>query len=286
MQVKRFFLFANPEKPETVEMVSGLARQLTDMGCQALLDGWLYDRLSVGKRCEIDQLNYDQADFIIALGGDGTLLRTLPTSARLSIPVLGINMGRMGFLLEIEPDEAKEALDRILKEEYEIEERMMLSVQVNGNMTAFAANELAVTRGANPSSLTVNVWTEHESVFCVHGDGVLVSTPTGTTGYALSAGSPVVYPLLPCLIITPVCSHIMHHRPVILPDDQVIRIYVKNTRGYPHQVCIDGQEVFDLKEDSEVTVRRSTQNACFVRFKPQKFLTRLNQKQMQWSNYC
>lgn len=286
MKDKRFFLFANPEKPDTVEMVSTLTQQLAGKGCQAILDGWLYDRLRVGERCDISQLAPGDVDVIIALGGDGTLLRTLSTSARLSIPVLGINMGRMGFLLEIEPEEAEDAIDRILSGQYHEEERMMLSVQVNGSMTAFAANELAVTRGGNPSSLTINVATVNENVFCIHGDGVLVSTPTGTTGYALSAGSPVVYPLLPCLIVTPVCSHIMHHRPVILPDDQVITIEVKNTRGYPHQVCIDGQEVFDMKEDSKVRVCKSEKNAHFIRFKPQKFLTRLNQKQMQWSNYC
>src|SRR5690606_16155819 len=133
---------------------------------------------------------------IITLGGDGTLLRTLPSAAAKGVPVLGVNMGHTGFLLETNPHDLLLAIDRLIHGNYTVEERMMLHCVINGEFTALVMNEVALTRGQNPSSLVVDVLTGEERVFSIHGDGVLVATPTGTTGYSLSAGGPVIHPSL------------------------------------------------------------------------------------------
>lgn len=284
MNEKQFFLFANPGKPKTITAVRELANILLEKKCKVHLDGWLYDLLLLGERCELKDLS-PSIDAIISLGGDGTLLRTLPAAAEKHIPVLGVNLGHAGFLLEIEPDDLQNAIDRLLFDQFDIEERLMLRCIVNGDFSALVANEVALTRGQSPNSLTVDVISEDEIVYSIHGDGVLVSTPTGTTGYALSAGGPIIHPSLECLSIVPICSHIMHQRPVIIPPDRTVRLVVQSNRGRMHQISIDGQIVLDLRTDTEVSICAAKEMARFIRFGPHQFLTRLRQKQTQWSDH-
>jgi NAD+ kinase len=285
MTTKEFYLFANPGKPETVAAVKALADALLEKGCGVLLDTWLFERLSIGRPCAIQNIDSSLCA-IITFGGDGTLLRTLPSAAAKGVPVLGVNMGHTGFLLETDPHELLQAIDRLIQGRYAVEERMMLRCIINGEFTALVMNEAALTRGQNPSSLVVDVLTGDERVFSIHGDGVMVSTPTGTTGYSLSAGGPVIHPSIYCQVIVPISSHIMHHRPVVLPKDSIIRLKVMENRGRMHQVSIDGQIVMDLTTDTEIVIQAADTPARFIRFSEQKFLTRLQQKQTEWSNHA
>lgn len=284
MSEKQYFLFANPNKPKTISAVRDLAKLLLERKCRVLLDQWLYDLLLLGESCALHDLS-SQTNAIISLGGDGTLLRTLPSAAQKQIPVLGVNLGHAGFLLEIGPEDLTPAIDRLVDGDWETEERMMLRCVINSDFSALAANEVALTRGQSPGSLIVDVFAGEELIFSIHGDGVLVSTPTGTTGYALSAGGPVIDPSLECLTIVPICSHIMHQRPVVLPPDRIVRLIVRTNKGKLHQISIDGQIVLDLKTDTQVLLHTAREKARFIRFGPSQFITRLQQKQTQYEDH-
>lgn len=284
MSGKRFFLYANPGKPDTVSAVRTLSHTLLEKGYVPVLDGWLFDIIHTGERCDLKDAG-PTLDALISIGGDGTLLRALPAAAENRIPVLGINMGHTGFLLETDPSDLRHIADRLIQGQYHIEERMMLRCVINDTYSTLVMNEVALTRGHNPSSLIVDIMTGDELVYSVHGDGVLVSTPSGTTGYALSAGGPVIHPALACHVIVPICTHIMHQRPVILPPDSEICLAVRENRGNMHQISIDGQIVLDLTTDTEVHLQRASETAQFIRFGQQRFLTRLRQKQTEWSNH-
>ncbi|HSK70038.1 MAG TPA: NAD(+)/NADH kinase [Candidatus Limnocylindria bacterium] len=283
MGQRTFFLFANPGKPESLGTVGAAARMVAEQGCRVLMDGWLHGRLGIGEPMGIADMPAE-ASAVIALGGDGTLLRALPAAAQKRVPVLGINVGHTGFLLEAAPDNLEDAIGRLLRGEYHVEERMMLRCQINGGRIELVMNEIALTRGQNPSSIVADVHADGERVFTIHGDGVLVSTPTGTTGYALSAGGPVVHPGVDCMTVVPISSHVMHHRPMVLPPQARIRLRVLNNRGSLHQVSMDGQIVMDLTTDTAIDVIRAPQTARFIRFGEERFLTRLTQKQTEWSN--
>lgn len=284
MKAKRFFLYANPSKPETILEAARFARILQDRGCHVHMDHWLHLQIASGHVSALSDLNPDfQA--LLCFGGDGTILRVLPTAAQAQVPVLGINMGYTGFLLESEPSELLAHMDQLLLGDYAIESRRMLRCSLPDGQSFLAMNEVMIGRGQNPGSLLIDVRANEDLVYTIHGDGILVSSPTGTTGYALSAGGPVIHPDLFCLALVPVCSHIMHQRPVILPETSIIHLQARAGKDRMAQLCLDGQIVLDLPSGDIVSVQAAEVSAQFIRFSKQKFLIRLHAKQMEWSNH-
>ncbi len=279
-----YYLFANPGKPETIPVVRQTAMECEALGCKVFLEDWLNALIGLGDQMDVSEMD-SRIDAVISFGGDGTLLRVLPQAARQRIPVLGVNLGHTGFLLEVEPGELNAALNQLISGRYQVFDRAMLSCQISGQKKQLVMNEVALTRGQSPASLLVDVWYEDELVYTIHGDGVLVSTPTGTTGYTLSAGGPIVSPSVPCQVVSPICSHIMHQRPVVLPNTGVIRLIVRENRGSKYQLSLDGQKVYELDTSEAITISPAEEKARFVYFKPQRFLERLHQKQMEWSNH-
>lgn len=278
-----FFLSANPEKPETILAARDFARLCAGRNCDVLMDGWLHRQLGLGRLSSCADMSPDLTA-LVSFGGDGTLLRVIPHAVSKGIPILGVNMGHTGFLMEISPVSLPGALDRILDGDFFIFERAMLDCDINGAHRNLAVNEFVLTRGINPSSLVLDVTHNDELVYTIHGDGVLVATPTGTTGYTLSAGGPVIEPTVPCIVIVPVCSHIMNQRPIVLPDTGEVKVRARSSKSAAHQICIDGQIVYNLEEGSTTGIRKAAAAARFIRFQPQRFLTRLHDKQMEWSN--
>lgn len=282
--MRHFYLFANPGKPDTIPFIRQFALECENRQCKVYSEDWLHALVGIGQALPLSQLK-QKADAVISFGGDGTLLRVLPLAAAGNIPVLGVNMGHTGFLLEISPDELSFAIEEMIAGRYKTYTRTMLSCRINGMKSQLVMNEVALSRGMSPASLLVDVWFGDELVYTIHGDGVLVSTPTGTTGYTLSAGGPVVAPQVPCLVITPICSHIMHQRPVVLPADGAVRLIVRENHGAKYQLSLDGQTVYELDASKTITVNQAKESVSFIYFKPQRFLERLHQKQMEWSNH-
>lgn len=277
-----YFIFANPLKPETTQAADYLAHSLLGRGAEVALDTWLHDKLGIGKRMDVREIAAPMTA-IVSLGGDGTLLRTVAVAARNGIPVLGINMGHVGFLMEAGFDTLEDIPDKLIKRQYFIEERMMLTASVAGGESHLVMNDLALVRGHNPSSIRVQAWADDELIFTVHGDGILVSTPTGTTGYSLSAGGPVISPLLECIAVVPVCSHVLHHRPVVLPVTQQLMLRMEDVSGRTNQLIVDGQTSLPVTGEIAVSISRAAERARFIRFGAHRFLSRLRKKQSEWS---
>lgn len=282
ISLRRFFLFANPGKPETFLDVEEFTWRCLEQGCQPVMEGWLHDFIKWGQRGSLDDLA--GVDAIISFGGDGTLLRTVPQAARAGIPLLGVNLGHTGFLLEQDPGKMDEALRRLMADDFTIYERPLLSCQINDDAARLALNEVSLTRGQNPSSLVVDVFFENELVYTIHGDGVLVASPTGTTGYALSAGGPIICPGVNCHAVVPICSHILHQRPMVLPDSGTISLCVRSNRGLPHQLSLDGQIVLNLDTDSSIEIQKAREAARFICFSKLCFIPRFHLKQKEWSD--
>ena len=277
-----FFLFANPYKPDTVATSAVLARLLFKRGARILMDAWLHERVQVGEPCGLDQLP-QTTTAVVSLGGDGTLLRTISHAAARGIPVLGIHMGHVGFLLEVTPDDLEHTVKRLMTGDYRIEERMMLCCRVNDDEDMLVMNDVALTRGQSPSSIEVKAYADGETIFFSRGDGLLVATPTGTTGYALSAGGPVVYPLMSCLVLVSICSHILTQRPIVMPEDKNVLLTAHAHPEQPCQIIMDGQVVLNRTGEVRVQIRKADVKARFIRFSEQQFLTRLRQKQAEWN---
>ncbi len=277
-----YFIYANPQKPETVIVARQIAEWLIGQGERVMMDEWLHELVSLGKGCALASLTHD-TKAIISLGGDGTLLRTLPTAALHRIPVLGVNMGRVGFLLETNKSNLQHALERIQLHDYALEERMMLRCQLNGGASQLFMNDIVLCRGASPSSIVVDAFVNEELVYATHGDGMIVSTATGSTGYCLSAGGPILHPGLHCMVLLPICTHKAQQLPIVLNDDVNVRLRTDAFPGRTYQVVLDGQNTFDIQGAAEITIEKAPERVQFIRFEPQQFFTRLRQKQAEWS---
>lgn len=279
-----FFLFANPQKKETIQAAENLAKLALQAGESVALDAWLYDLLHIGVRKKLSDLTHEDTDVIISLGGDGTLLRTLPTAAKCSIPVLGINMGRVGFLLEMDHNNFSWMIERLQTKSYNLEERHMLSARVKGKDQEYLAlNDVVLSRGENPSCITVEVYADDELIYTTVGDGLIVATATGSTGYCLAAGGPVLHPSLKNLVLLPICSHKGQQLPIVLDEKSKVRLHSVLTPGRTQQILFDGQKNLLLEGDAEIRVEHSHFKVCFIRFEPQQFFTRLRLKQAEWS---
>ncbi len=277
-----YFLYANPHKEETVAVAQKLTSMLLALGERVLLDSWLYERVGLGEQSSLAEMD-EGVQALISLGGDGTLLRTIPYAASRNIPVLGVHMGRVGFLLEGRQDELEEMVQRLRTKSYQIDHRAMLTCRVNGGPEHLVMNDAVLCRGGNPSSIVVDAFADGELIYSTHGDGIMVSTATGSTGYCLSAGGPVLHPDLQCMVVLPICTHKAQQLPIILKEDTVVTLRAPAIRDRAHQVVLDGQITFSIPEEAELEVRRSQTPARFIRFGPQQFYTRLRLKQAEWS---
>ena len=162
-------------------------------------------------------------DALVSLGGDGTLLRAVQQAVRLQAPLMGINLGRVGFLTETEPERLEEAAQALVAGRYTLEERSLLHAQRERTGEGYLAlNDVVVSRGGYARLIGVNVWVDGDQVGPFIADGLIVSTPTGSTGYSLSAGGPLVCPEVECMVLTPICAHSLQHRPVITSAAQTI----------------------------------------------------------------
>lgn len=277
-----YFLYANPHKEETVAVAQKLTVLLLSQNERVLLDNWLYERVGLGEQSSLSAL-HENVQALISLGGDGTLLRTLPFAASKNIPVLGVHLGRVGFLLEGKQDELEDLVQRLKAKSYQIDLRAMLTCRVNDGPEHLVMNDAVLCRGGNPSSIVVDAFANGELIYSTHGDGIMVSTATGSTGYCLSAGGPVLHPDLKCMVVLPICTHKAQQLPIILKENTVVTLRAQAIRDRAHQVVLDGQITFSIPGEAQLEVRRSQTEARFIRFGPQQFYTRLRLKQAEWS---
>lgn len=229
----------------------------------------------------VDDDIYSRVDAVIVLGGDGTILQTAEPCGKLKIPVMGINMGRVGFMTEIEVDEIERAVERLLTGDYKIEERMMMRVSIikgDGNTsTYYALNDAVISKSAS-QMVSLALYREDEKINAYIADGVILATPTGSTGYSLSAGGPVADPGMELFVATPICAHILSSRTAILPADKNVTVRLLEDGSPEAVVTIDGQIKEYIKHGERVEVKKAQERVKLIKMGTQSFYDVLTKK--------
>lgn len=261
----KFGLVARRDKSEALKLAYRVYDFLKINGYDVVVDSETHSHLGEFDEGDVIPLEEFDVDFIIAIGGDGTILR-IEHKTKKEIPILGVNMGTLGFLTEIEPDETFFALTKLLDGEYFIEERMKLRPLLqSGKPVPDALNEVAILTGIPGKIIHVKYYIDGGLGDEVRADGVIFSTPTGSTGYALSAGGPFVDPRLDVVGIIPLAPVALSSRPMIVPADSVID--VKNLSTSRKTImAVDGQFYCYIKPEVEIRIKKSPRKAKFVRF--------------------
>ncbi|MBQ9545143.1 MAG: NAD(+)/NADH kinase [Clostridia bacterium] len=210
----------------------------------------------------------DGAELIVTVGGDGTILHAAPLAARKNVPLLGVNLGRVGFMAGVEPDEL-DRLGRLFDGSYLVEERMMLDVSVNQKQIALALNDAVVTAQGRRRLLETALYENDRSIGAFRGDGLIISTPTGSTAYSLSAGGPVVDPGLPLILAVPVCPHSLGARPIVFSPDAILGVRTDGAAS----LTVDGCDPVILGEGDLVRVTRAEPVTRLVSLKDRQFFT-------------
>lgn len=204
-----------------------------------------------------DALEYN-VDVVLSVGGDGTFLRTAEQTAGLNIPILGINAGRLGFLADVSKTEIETAVEELMNGNYNVEERTMLQVGVDGlpsGCTPYALNEVAVLKQDSSSMITINATLGNDFLNSYQADGLIVATPTGSTGYSLSVGGPILMPESADFVISPVAPHTLNVRPLVIPDNQEIKLLVDSRTGN-YLVALDGRS-YVMPCDKEIKLSKA-----------------------------
>lgn len=281
--VQRIGIHWNSTKRTGVSVARRLIAMLRKRGVDVCVNGELGDALNAP---EIHADTFEGCQLLIVLGGDGTILSALDAAIPYDIPVLGINLGRLGFLTEIETNDIDEALiDRVLNGDYTIDTRTTMCVQGMDDRRVFALNDVVFCR-ATPSVRILSMEYEADGtlVDCISGDGLIVATATGSTAYSLSSGGPIVLPGLDCFVLTPVCPHTLNARPVVLSSEHRITVRILDDRGGA-QAVLDGRKVIPLNGDSpSITICRSQRQARFVRLRERNYFSLLRSKLSEWTH--
>lgn len=228
---------------------------------------------------EIITDNNFSASFAISLGGDGTFLNTAARVGEKEIPIIGINTGRLGFLAEVLPKDFEKLIESLRRGDYFIEHRSLLRVCDNANQLniyPYALNEVAILKHDNSSMISIRALVDGHYLTTYQADGLLISTPTGSTGYSLSVGGPIISPTSPCIALTPVAPHSLNVRPIILNDDITIRLQVKS-RNHNFLTSIDGRSQ-NLDDHVELMIRRAPYRIHLVKRSNSHFFDTLRNK--------
>ncbi len=225
---------------------------------------------------------YKNADIVIVLGGDGTIIRAAKTAAVFGVPVCGINMGKVGFLATSEIGEIHTAAERILSGSYKIEKRMMLDVRVKSGVAVsdsiLVLNDIAIGRGSYPKMVELNISDEDDFLDSYRADGVVISTPTGSTAYSLSAGGPVAAPTMEMLLLTPICAFDLQTRSMVLPADKELTVTVGGKPSANAVLSADGQEDIKITPQDKIFIKKSKYYAQLISIGNRSFYSVLRKK--------
>ena len=219
-------------------------------------------------------------DLLISIGGDGTILRAITYVKDLNIPIVGINTGRLGFLATIPMNKVEKALDEIFEGNYRISKRSLLAITVGEGEAVFdlnfALNEITVSRKNTTSMISVETWLDDEYLTSYWADGLIVSTPTGSTGYSLSCGGPVIMPESDSFVLTPIAPHNLNARPLVISSNKIIKLKVSG-REDEHLVSLDSR-IKTLPNNTTITIQKAPFNMHMIELKDERFIETLRKK--------
>ena len=281
MNLKNIGVIPNLMKDKNLEVTCQIARCLNEHGLAPFVEKEVAMQMSE----EIVAVNkeelYTRCEALIVIGGDGTILREAEAASKENVPIVGVNLGRLGFLADVETEELSETLKKLIHDDYKIEKRMMLSATIkepSGEKCVFhALNDINVTRGSFSRVVQFEIHINDELNDTYRADGVIVATPTGSTAYNLSAGGPIIVPHANTYVVTPVCPHTLYSKSFMLSDEDTVSIRtLEETKDMA--LSIDGQFKMKLTPQHEVYVERSPYVTRLIKISDRKFFEILRRK--------
>lgn len=283
--MKTIGLAPNPDKPEAIKLAGEAAEWLQSRGAQPLLSREA--AAALGKPdLGADEDRLARSDLLVILAGDGSILRWSRLAGPHGTPMLGVNYGHYGFISEIEPQEVMHSLQSVLAGNYTVSDRVMLRAVVIRDdepvSTYYSLNDVVVSKGPLARMIALHTFVGGKFIVTYAADGIIISSPTGSTAYSLSAGGPVVHPDVNVIIITPICPHTLNVRSLVVPDDEKIQIAGQCREGEPEMMLtLDGQHGEHLGVADVVEVTKAEFTAKLVQFQPQSFYEKL-QTRLRW----
>lgn len=273
--MKKFFLIANENKKESTILCANVRAYLESKGCEVhSVTGYVKkEMISAGTEC------------IVVFGGDGTLLKAARELQQADIPFLGINVGRLGFLAGTEKDDVYEAMDKLMADDYNVEQRMMLSGDVvrDGQIitNSVSLNDIVINRGGGLSILEFNIYVNGLPLNTYNADGLIVATPTGSTAYSMSAGGPIVKPSANLIVVTPVCPHTLNTRSIVLDSSDVVEVEVVENRKYENELgnaYFDGEHMCSLCTGDKLVIKKASVATKIIKLSNVGFIEILRRK--------
>ncbi|MGH9323513.1 MAG: NAD(+)/NADH kinase [Vicinamibacteria bacterium] len=284
LRLERVAIATKLHAKEASSVVRTLVKWLDERGIETRLEESLAGKVEPGVAFTLDRIPRDLS-LVIVLGGDGTLLSVARALGSKQIPILGVNLGNLGFLTDVALQDLYSTLEAVLEGEAIIDSRMMLRAELSRKGEVLASeivlNDVVITKGAIARMIEVGVEIDRQFVALVRADGLIVSTPTGSTAYSLAAGGPILHPNLDAMILTPICPHTLTHRPVVVSDRAQFELTLRGDSGEVY-VTFDGQSSVSMEPGDIVRVRKSRHEVKLVSL-PDKNYFRVLRHKLRWA---
>lgn len=282
----RFAIFGNLYQAKKSASIRRVLSCLRAYGAEITIDSDYHAfLLAIGQvdmqDMEVFEGNDFTADFVISMGGDGTFLKAATRVGAKQVPIVGVNMGRLGFLADVSPEDIEESVLAIYNNEYALDERKVIQVEAEDTQfsgPAFALNDVSILKRDNASMIAIHAYLGGEYLTTYEADGLVVSTPTGSTAYSLSNGGPIIVPGTSVFSMTAVAPHSLNMRPIVIPDNSVITLDVES-RSHNFLVALDGRSE-RCKEGTRITIRRAPYKVLIVKRRSNDYFRTLREKMM------
>lgn len=282
----RFAIFGNCHQAKKSTSILKLLACLDQQGAEVLMERRFFEFLTVSQQVPVSGVTlFDgsdfQSDFVISMGGDGTFLKAASRVGHKDIPILGVNMGRLGFLADISPDDIEHCINALAQDDFAIESRALIQVEADGNLLgdfSYALNDVAILKRDTASMISIRANINGQYLNTYQADGLVVSTPTGSTAYSLSNGGPIIVPGTKVFSMTAVAPHSLNVRPIVIPDSAVVELDVES-RSHNFLVAIDGRSE-KCKEGTKITLRRAPYDVKVVKRSDHRYFNTLREKMM------
>ena len=277
MDIKKVGIVLRPSAPELKDLFFKIKNAFEKEGIEVLIDSISASMIGVMGQ-EFDVM-CKESDILASIGGDGTLISLVRRSYKCHKPILGIYVGKLGFLTDILPNEIDDFIKKIKRGEFRIDNRMMMEATIKGKEEKmFSFNDIVITRRSISKMIHVDAFIDRKWFNTYYGDGLIISTPTGSTAYNLAAGGPVVYPLTEAYILTPICPHSLTQRPLVLPAEFEIEIKTVKENAL---MVVDGQEIYEFSPEDSITIKRAEVGAKLIHRLERNYFEVLREK-LHW----
>lgn len=286
--MKHFLIYTNTHKDKNLSTTGHIREYLETKGQRVTVwadeSRWQKKHSADDREDEL-RAAFGDVDCMVVLGGDGTMLQAARDARRLKIPIIGVNLGTLGYMTEIEPDGLEEALDRLIAGDYQQESRMMLKgtafLPEGRTEEGWALNDIVISRSGSLQIIKYNIYVNGQFLHDYDADGVIVTTPTGSTGYNLSAGGPLVEPKAKLILVTPICPHTLNQRSIILSPEDVVDIEIlpgREGRTQTVEANFDGSHIIPLQTGDRIRIVKSEKSTEFIQLNKVSFLEVLHKK--------